>query len=58
MSAAISLIATVAVFGLLASGLALGQMFGRTPIKGSCGGLACLKAGPCEGCPHHDGEST
>lgn len=31
-------------------GLALGVIFGRTPLKGSCGGLACSKGLPCSGC--------
>ncbi|WP_306258945.1 (Na+)-NQR maturation NqrM [Pararhizobium sp. IMCC21322] len=31
-------------------GLALGAMAGRKPIKGSCGGLACVKGIDCGAC--------
>lgn len=31
-------------------GLALGTMFGRAPIAGSCGGLACVKGIDCGAC--------
>jgi hypothetical protein len=31
--------ATVGVFLLVAAGMAIGVMFGRRPISGSCGGL-------------------
>ncbi|MEH6726647.1 MAG: (Na+)-NQR maturation NqrM [Hyphomicrobiales bacterium] len=41
-------------------GLALGVMAGRKPIKGSCGGLACLKGVDCSVCPNKSapGESS
>ncbi|PTW99417.1 (Na+)-NQR maturation NqrM [Pararhodobacter aggregans] len=42
----------IAVVLLAAGGLALGLAFGRGPVKGSCGGMACLKDVACEGCPH------
>ena len=38
------------------AGLGLGSLFGRGPIKGSCGGMACLKDVACEGCPHRKPE--
>ncbi|MBW6418579.1 MULTISPECIES: (Na+)-NQR maturation NqrM [Celeribacter] len=49
------------VLGLLiilfaVGGLALGSLFGRGPVKGSCGGMACLKDVACEGCPHKHAE--
>lgn len=31
-------------------GLALGVLAGRAPLKGSCGGVACLKGLNCGGC--------
>lgn len=35
---------------LAIGGLAFGVMAGRPPIKGSCGGLACLKGVDCGAC--------
>lgn len=49
---------TFIVFVLAMVGLGLGVLFGRAPVKGSCGGLACLKkknlgcSGGCTGEPH------
>lgn len=31
--------------------LSLGVIFGRAPIKGSCGGLACVPGADCAACP-------
>lgn len=31
-------------------GLGLGVLAGRAPIKGSCGGLACIKGAGCGAC--------
>jgi hypothetical protein len=35
---------------LAIGGLALGVMVGRAPIKGSCGGLTCVKGVDCGTC--------
>ncbi len=35
---------------LAIGGLALGVLAGRAPIKGSCGGLACIKGINCGVC--------
>jgi len=35
-------LATLLVFGLAFAGLTLGLLFGRDPIRGSCGGLRKL----------------
>lgn len=35
-------LATLLLFGLAFAGLTLGLMFGRDPIRGSCGGLRKL----------------
>ncbi|WP_127142966.1 (Na+)-NQR maturation NqrM [Pelagibacterium montanilacus] len=48
-----TVILTLVIVLLSVAGLALGVIFGREPIKGSCGGLACLKDVDCSICPHH-----
>lgn len=49
-----TLLLTTLIFGLSFAGLAAGVMFGRPPIKGSCGGLACQ--GACTACPRRKAE--
>jgi hypothetical protein len=46
---------TLVILLLSIAGLALGVMAGRPPIKGSCGGLSCIKSGACAGCRHREG---
>lgn len=41
----------IAIFVLAAAGLGLGLMFGRPPVKGSCGGRDCAGGGACAACP-------
>jgi len=33
-------------------GLSLGVILGRGPIKGSCGGFACVPGADCAACPN------
>ncbi len=47
---------TLALFVLAVAGLSVGVMLGRAPIKGSCGGLACIKGADCSACPHRGHE--
>lgn len=45
-----TLVFAFAILLLSMGGLALGVMAGRKPIKGSCGGLACVKNIDCGAC--------
>lgn len=45
-----TIIFAFAILLLSMAGLALGVMAGRKPIKGSCGGLACVKGIDCGAC--------
>ncbi|WP_196258050.1 (Na+)-NQR maturation NqrM [Pelagibacterium limicola] len=47
-----TIVLSLLIVGLAVLGLATGVVFGRQPIKGSCGGLACIKKLDCEDCPH------
>jgi hypothetical protein len=53
-----TIIFAFAILLLAMAGLALGVMAGRKPIKGSCGGLACIKGIDCGACKakHKTGE--
>ncbi|PRX08390.1 UNVERIFIED_ORG: hypothetical protein BCL66_111150 [Martelella mediterranea] len=42
----------IAIVLLGMGGLAVGLLVGRGPLKGSCGGMACMKEAACEGCPN------
>ncbi len=44
---------TLVLVLLAFAGLSLGAMFGRPPIKGSCGGLSCISGADCAACPRH-----
>lgn len=46
------LLLTLVLTGLAVAGLAAGVLMGRAPLKGSCGGVSCLKDVSCAGCPH------
>jgi len=35
---------------LAIGGLAIGVVFGRPPLKGSCGGVSCIKGVDCGTC--------
>lgn len=45
-----TIILSIVIMLLSAGGLAVGLFFGRPPIRGSCGGLACRKDTECDGC--------
>ena len=44
-----SLVATLVVFGVVVLAMAIGPLFGRAPLRGSCGG-------PGAACPCSDAE--
>jgi uncharacterized protein len=31
-------------------GLSIGVIMGRGPVRGSCGGVSCIKGADCRGC--------
>ena len=43
---------TFAIIGIAFVALSVGVIFGRAPIKGSCGGLACVPGADCAACPN------
>lgn len=49
-------ILTFSIILLAMGGLALGVLFGRAPIKGSCGGIACTKGIACGACQAGKGQ--
>jgi hypothetical protein len=48
----------VIVVSLSVLGLAAGAIMGREPIKGSCGGVACIKGADCAACAKRDEEGA
>ena len=50
---------TLAIVLASVTGLAIGVLLGRAPLRGSCGGVACVKGGGCTACKtHRDAENT
>ncbi|MDO6587840.1 (Na+)-NQR maturation NqrM [Salipiger sp. 1_MG-2023] len=43
---------TLGVLLCAVAGLGIGAIFGRAPIKGSCGGLSCIAGADCAACPN------
>ncbi|MDO5647083.1 hypothetical protein [Paracoccus sp. (in: a-proteobacteria)] len=46
------LLIAIVIMVLACGGLALGLMFGRGPVKTSCGGMECLPGPRCHDCPN------
>lgn len=51
-----TMILSLAVILLAGLGLSLGVLAGRGPVKGSCGGSACIPGADCAGCRKRDGD--
>lgn len=47
-----TILATILLVGFAMLALALGVLFGRPTLKGSCGGIACQ--GACAACPDRE----
>lgn len=45
------------IFAVAVLGLAAGLLITGRPPQGSCGGLACVGGGQCDGCPRHASDS-
>lgn len=45
---------TVGLILCALAGMGLGALFGRPPIKGSCGGLSCIPEANCSACPRRN----
>lgn len=50
-----TILLTIVVFLLAFLALCTGVMLGRPPLRGSCGGLSCLKGIECGACPRRGG---
>ena len=53
-----TIILTFVISLLAIAGLAIGVIAGRSPIKGSCGGLACHKGTSCGVCKARRGRDA
>lgn len=49
----VTFIFTLAIILASGAGLATGVLLGRAPLRGSCGGVACVKNGDCAACEAH-----
>lgn len=54
----VTIILTFVIVLLAIAGLAVGVIAGRSPIKGSCGGLACHKHISCGVCKARQGKDA
>lgn len=53
-----TIILTFVILLLAIAGLGVGVIAGRSPIKGSCGGLACHRGISCGVCKARRGKDT
>ena len=44
---------TLAIILASGAGLATGVLLGRAPLRGSCGGITCVKGAACAACEAH-----
>jgi hypothetical protein len=51
-----TILLSLVILALSFLGLALGAIMGRGPVKGSCGGVACIKGAQCTACAGRDEE--
>ncbi len=49
----ITFLLSLCIVLLAFAGLSLGVILGGAPIKGSCGGLACMRGADCAACPNY-----
>lgn len=47
-----TIVFSIVIMGCAVLALSIGVLFGRQPIKGSCGGLDCIKGADCAACPN------